>query len=50
MGRAWCKAGGDATDFATQKLGLDVVKGTIADLESDQRRFDAECGLPKGPR
>jgi len=33
--------GGDATDFARRKLGLDVVKGTISDLKNDRRRFDA---------
>src|SRR5882672_3520086 len=33
--------GKDASDFAIQRLGLEVVKGTIADVESDPTQFDA---------
>jgi SAM-dependent methyltransferase len=33
--------GRDASDFARRKLGLDVVKGTIADLDGDPAGFDA---------
>ena len=33
--------GKDATDFATQKLGLEVIKGTITDVENDDGHFDA---------
>jgi len=33
--------GKDAADFATQKLGLEVIKGTITDVENDDGHFDA---------